>query len=621
MKRVALISMPFAAVDYPSLALGLFKSRLDAEGISNRTFYLNIDFARMVGFGPYTELVTRPPAYFAAEQIFASAAFGAALPGDAEYYAKAGLGADQCRQLQAVKSRVEVFLSEAMAQVPWHDFDIVGFTSLFEQNLASLALARRIKAAHPDKIVVVGGPNFEGIMGRTFHRLLPFIDYVCSGEADDTFPELIKRLSFGHPLGDLPGIVYRDNGMTRATPPAPMVTRMDALPLPDFSDYFAQIQAIDLPAGADPCVLIETSRGCWWGEKNHCTFCGLNAQTMTYRAKTATRAVDEIARMRERYDIRFVRVVDNILSTSFFDDFLPMLADRQLGVTIFFEVKANLRKQQIRILRDAGVTIVQAGIESLATPVLKLMRKGSNALMNVQTLKWCKEFGVSCDWNLIYGFPGEGPEDFAQQVAFARVMSHLDPPTGCGPIRLDRFSPNYDHAAELGFKNVRAMDWYRFVYPFSPRELNRVAYYFDFDYVKSIDDGGHLPDLHAAVSHWKRRTDRLYAVQDGNDAIICDSRLGAVRSHVRLNGLERLVFEAADAITTPNRLLQVAQQYGSVEEDQIADILELLVDHRFVAEEQGRYLALPVLTYQPELSLAPSACIPAHGAFLVSAGA
>jgi len=42
MYRVALVSMPFAAIDYPSLALGLFKSRLDREGIPCDIHYLNI---------------------------------------------------------------------------------------------------------------------------------------------------------------------------------------------------------------------------------------------------------------------------------------------------------------------------------------------------------------------------------------------------------------------------------------------------------------------------------------------------------------------------------------------------------------------------------------------------
>ena len=100
----------------------------------------------------------------------------------------------------------------------------MGFTSLFEQNLASIALAWRLKWHFPQLRVVFGGPNVEAIMGETLHRRLPFIDFICSGEADETFPELIKRLGYDHPVHDLPGIVFRSGTMSVATRPAPMVT-------------------------------------------------------------------------------------------------------------------------------------------------------------------------------------------------------------------------------------------------------------------------------------------------------------------------------------------------------------------------------------------------------------
>src|SRR5262249_12032796 len=157
---------------------------------------------------------------------------------------------------------------------------------------------------------------------------------------------------------------------------------------------------------------------------SHCTFCGLNSQSMEYRSKSADRAVAEVEALQKRYGVNFVRVVDNILNHGFFDDFIPSLARKKLGGTVFFEVKANLRKHQIRMLSEAGVNLVQAGIESLSTHTLKLMRKGSTALMNAQTLKWCKEFRVKCDWNLIYGFPGECPDDYRKSLELARVLTH-----------------------------------------------------------------------------------------------------------------------------------------------------------------------------------------------------
>ena len=601
MYRVALVSMPFAAIDYPSLALGLFKSRLGQEKIPCDIYYLNMTFAEMIGYPAYSALITRPPSYFACEQLFAESAFGALAPSDESYWTASGLDASVRQELAAIKSQVEPFLARCMAEVDWGAYDIVGFTSLFEQNLATLALSARVKTAHPHVITVFGGPNFEAVMGQTFHRLLPWIDFVCSGEADDVFPELIKRLAYRHPVHDLPGLVYRRNGVTRVTGPAPMTSRLDELPIPDFSDYFARVRAMSLPPGADPCVLMETSRGCWWGEKNHCTFCGLNSQSMKYRTKSAKRAVNEVAELKGRCGIGFVRVVDNILNHDFFDDFLPELAERRLGVTVFFEVKANLRKHQIATLRRAGVTVVQAGIESLSTHTLKLMAKGSTSLMNIQTLKWCKEYGVLCDWNLIYGFPGETPDDYAGSVRLAQTLTHLWPPTGCGRIRLDRFSPNYDRAEEKGLRNVRPMKWYSFLYPFRQEDLAQVAYYFDFDYAEPIDDGGYLPALQEAVARWKASDDHLTASQQNGAMVIDDTRPVALATRYTLRGAERLVLENCDQITTVHRLRQVVSELLDEElsESRVCEILGWLIDCRLVVQERERFLGLPVLTYAP----------------------
>jgi hypothetical protein len=206
--------------------------------------------------------------------------------------------------------------------------------------------------------------------------------------------------------------------------------------------------------------------------------------------------------------------VDNILSPNYFKDLLPEIARRPLKANYICEVKSNLKKHQIKALADAGVT-VQAGIENLSTHVLNIMAKGSNSLMNIQTLKWCRQYGVLADWNLIYGFPGEGPEDYRKNLELAKMLTHLNPPSGCGRIRLDRFSPNFDSAEEHGLTNVRPLKFYRYVYPFDRRTLSDLIYYFDFDYKNEIDDAGCIPALEEIVRQWKSRGDQLYAETGG----------------------------------------------------------------------------------------------------------
>src|SRR5262249_20093691 len=199
---------------------------------------------------------------------------------------------------------------------------------------------------------------------------------------------------------------------------------LDTLPIPDYDDYFIQRSQSPIGHRVKPSVLMESARGCWWGQKSHCTFCGLNGLTMGVRVKKATRAIGGITYLLPRYDTRIVRFVDNILSPNYFKELLPEIARQGIHADFICEVKSNLKKPQIQALADAHFS-VQAGIENLSTHTLDLMGKGSNALINLQTLKWCMEKGVFVDWNLLYGFPGEVPHDYERNLELARVATHL----------------------------------------------------------------------------------------------------------------------------------------------------------------------------------------------------
>jgi len=153
-------------------------------------------------------------------------------------------------------------------------------------------------------------------------------------------------------------------------------------------------------------------------------------------------------------------------------------------VTLFYETKSNLKKEQVRLLRDAGVTMIQPGIESFSDEVLRLMKKGVSGLQNIQLLKWCKEIGVEPLWNFLLGFPGETPDEYARMAAVMARVCHLPGPTGVTAIRLDRFSPNFIDAAQFGFTRVRPLPFYGFIYDLPEDTRRNLAYYFSYEYKK-----------------------------------------------------------------------------------------------------------------------------------------
>jgi len=600
MKRVLLIDMPFGDARCPSLALGMFKTSLERKGIGCDIQYLKLLFAAMVGWEDYV-WVTPLTALLAGERTFARTFFGSDIPSDAEYfqYASAYLPPQDIRRLESMARCVGPFLETCMTNIPWDRYDVIGFTSMFEQNVASLALAYEIKRRFPEKVIVFGGANCEDIMGVTLHRCFPFIDYVCSGEADRSFPELIDRIERGQPVSDVPGIVYRANGASVPTGNSERITDMDALPVPDYSEYFRALQMYSSPGWLNPAVLAEASRGCWWGQKVMCTFCGLNGTTIQSRSKSPGRVLDEIELLVNRYNANYVRMVDNMLNPPYFETLLPELERRNSGVRIFFEVRPTLKKDEVKKLAAAGIHDVQAGIENLSTNMLRLMKKGSTSLSGIQMLKWCKQYDIYADWNIIFGFPGEQPADYARNVELVRLLTHLNPPGGVGPFRMDRFSPNYEKASEIGFTDVRPHQVYRFVYPFSDKILSNLVYFFEFRYKEEINDGGYASQLNDEVAAWKSRQDQLTGVPNGEELLVYDSRPVAVESQTHLRGIRKHILEYCDKAHTVDQLQQrlKAEKNEGVAKEEITSVLEEFMHSKLMIKEGSWHLGLPVMPH------------------------
>ncbi|HSD26627.1 MAG TPA: RiPP maturation radical SAM C-methyltransferase, partial [Vicinamibacteria bacterium] len=533
---VLLVCMPFGGVFSPSIGLSLLKAELAAEGIPARVVYFSIRFAELVGQDFYYKLASDGiPSIenLAGEWIFSRALFGSRpeneeyvdailrkrvnwITNDSERPASPTLVARILRAREAVDG----FLGQCRQDLVQARPKLIGFSSMSQQHVASLALARLVKRSLPETFVVFGGANCADVMGAETVRRFPFVDAAVSGEADLVFPELVRRVLEGRSVAGLPGVRTRDE----AEPPAgrfshgPMVQDLDALPHPDYGDYVRQFEASRYGPAWLPRIYVETSRGCWWGQKSQCTFCGLDSRTIGYRRKSARRSIDEIVSLTKRHPGCPVEATDNILDMRALDDFVPELASRRPRVDLFYEVKANLRKEQLRRLREAGVSIVQPGIESFSDPVLRMMRKGTTAVQNIQLLKWCKELGITPYWNLLWGFPGEPPEEYARMARLVPLLTHLVPPKGFGAIRLDRFSPNFTAAQRLGFTDVAPLAPYRHIYGLPLEALQNLAYFFGFRYREPRDVDGYVRPLEKELERWRKvgaRSELFSAAVDG----------------------------------------------------------------------------------------------------------
>ena len=433
-------------------------------------------------------------------------------------------------------------------------------------------------------------------MGLETVRQFAFVDAVVSGEADRVFGDLAMQLTGRAPRADLPGVITQAAASApsahRPAATAPAVTDLDALPYPEYRDFFEQFERSRFARTWQPSVFVETSRGCWWGERMHCTFCGLNGETMAYRSKSAPRALAELTHLSSAYPECDIQVVDNILDLKYFKTLLPELAARKLPVSLFYETKSNLKKDQVRLLRDAGVLTIQPGIESFSDRVLKQMKKGVSGLQNIQLLKWCKELGVHPIWNFLIGFPQESPEDYFEMAGLTARVCHLPRPSGVSVIRLDRFSPNFTEAGQLGFTRLRPLPFYEFLYDLPEAARRNLAYYFSYDYKAPQNVARYADPLVRSVHAWKTtwRNAELVSVDLDDRLFVFDTRPRAAAPIAVLDGDDRRLYQACDAIADGGRFAAAD-----------ADRLNAIAERGLMLREGGKYLSLavPLGDYQP----------------------
>ncbi|MFC7588094.1 RiPP maturation radical SAM C-methyltransferase [Nonomuraea antimicrobica] len=293
--------------------------------------------------------------------------------------------------------------------------------------------------------------------------------------------------------------------------------------MPDYDAYFDQWAPSRVANWAAPVLVVEAARGCWWGEKHHCTFCGLNGSFMQFRSKSPATFFDEIVTLARRHQILDVCVVDNILDMSYLSSLVPSLIESGYDLRFHYEIKSNLRLDQLRLLAQAGIVTVQPGIESLSSHVLRLMDKGVSGCQNVRLLRDASTAGVVTSWNYLYGFPGETSQDYETVLAQIPALHHLMPPETVNRIAIERFSPYFDRP-ELGFADLKPTAQNSLIYGLPEEELLDISYIFDAA-PRGIDENA-ADRLREVLDGWRdeARKSRLTQCDLGHRIVLVSRR-------------------------------------------------------------------------------------------------
>lgn len=622
--EVALVTMPFAELATPSVAIGILKSALDQAGISTRVVEAQILFAERIGPGAFQSLKGALN-LLAGDWMFSKAAFPDFAPDDDEYLDRVGrilCGHDPQRfidHLLDLRYEAGLFVDDLARQLVEDRPRIVGCTSVFQQHCAVLALLRRIKELDPSILTMIGGSNCESEMGKATLVSFDWVDVVVSGDADDLIAPLCRMLLAegpGRTAEELPPGVFAHDHRRRwlageELPATRHVLRnMEDSPVPDYDGYFDTLRSSLTSSVIFPGLPIETSRGCWWGQKNHCTFCGIESGSMRFRSKSADRVLAELEELVGRYRVPRIKTVDLILDMAYFKDLLPRLAEEKRGYKIFFEVKANLSRERMKALREAGVLWIQPGFESLHDEALQLFDKGTTAATNVQALKWAREQGIWVIWSILTELPGERAEWYSEMAPVCELLTHLQPPMTWNAIEYHRFSPYHRTPERFGLELAASWMHY-YVYPVDGRTMQDLAY--RFQDVKGLDLGPDEPppfggfpldrnlsaqarELMQAIAEWRdlffsKNPPAMTLSDEGDHGVIRDTRPCAPSERVELRGVPYRIYRFCEAARTRDAIARELAADGVAQEEVEAALADLC-GRKLLAPLSDRYLAL-----------------------------
>jgi ribosomal peptide maturation radical SAM protein 1 len=605
--------MPWAPFSEPSLGLAILKAQLTREGIAARVFHEGPSLLRHLTAGAYQQIAE---CWGLDEFAFTGVLDGAFTDDQIQCVMERALSHTEMGSTRAFRNATELaeavielrhrivpaYLAECAERILAYQPTMVGFTCMFDQTLAATALASLLRHSRPDLLIVLGGYALEGPPGIEILKAFPHIDAIALGDGEPAIGALARASVREGALHTIPGVVVQGDRQA----PGRSLANLAESPAPDYDDWFADLKRLreeERVTIRTTVLPVESSRGCWWGQKHHCVFCGIDEETLKYRNKDADSVLAMLSHMRERYgDGMPFRFADYIFPARFHTELLPRLAAIDPPYELTCEIKANQTAEKIKAFADAGFAELQPGIESFDTHVLRLMDKGVSGMQNVFLLREGFRYGIQINYNFLYGLPGDRAEWYARMAKLLPRLFHLTPPFSRTETIVTRFAPLQTDPHRFGVatkpRHHRCYDCL-FSEEFLSRtqfELDNYAYYFGRNFKYDADVVPHYWTLTALIDLWKRqhlnRLVELTWADDSERVTVVDSRRREAPVIREIWGVARDVF--LGCLDKPIARRELADEVGASESDAEAAIEVLDRDELIWTEDELVFgLAIP----------------------------
>ena len=593
-----LLSMPFSMPYMPSIALGILKSAAVSAGIRTKVFYTNLYMAHFLGIESYKNLsyIANSTNQFIETlfQPFAGYESYSSMEEIEIYLMRAsdfseGQVKSFVRMIESIRMKADQYLDEVTDRILDAGPKAVGASYLFQQANVILAVFKKIKARNPQIVTFIGGSSCSEYAGQALVDHMEQVDYVFCGESDDIFSEALGLMMNGDNetlRAKFPSVLQKGG-----IPQGHVMEDLNKIPYPDYDDYFEQVEELGLSECLEIELPFEASRGCWWGCKNKCRFCGLHfdKDMIAYRKKSADRVADELKYLRKRYNNRNFFFCDCILANEHIKELPPLL--EQEDYRLYAEVKTNMGYEEFKGLRECGFRWFQPGIEAIQDDLLTSMNKGNRAIKHIEFLKWSRTFGIYIFWNIITGFPDEKKAWYDESMEYMRLIHHLIPPNRSRLVYQRNSLYTINHK-DYGI-NVHPSEMYGYYFGKDPDFHNAFAEYFDAD----CKEQPYLEELDREIRLWSADFENgciLTYFDDGTYMGIYDGRGLTGEMRLVLDGLlRRLCAGSVSPVKISGLKEELIPEYSEDEIDK--GIEELITEYKLMIriKDEILFLALP----------------------------
>ncbi len=343
-----------------------------------------------------------------------------------------------------------------------HPPDVICTTATSAQLGEAEEIARAAARFRPSALRVIGGPHVS-VLPEDFLRHSDF-QVACIGEGVETLAELALRRSAGPEVdwAAIAGIAFKDGtGDVRRN--------RRRRPAFDLDDYPFPSRSLDLfwPHLEDPrqnarhpvCVL--AGFGC----PHDCIFC---AQRCIHDGKVRERSAEsigaEVKWLHARGFRKFAFVQETFLNSKRrVRRFCELTTEARLNIEWAVELRADqVDFEDLARMRKAGLTFVQAGVESGDPELLRGMRKSVGLDQVVRLTEWCRALEIHTTFYLLVGLPGQGWQSILRSALLVLEHTPFNRLTGHASVSIATPYPGTRIARD---RSVRIVNWTHHSWP------------------------------------------------------------------------------------------------------------------------------------------------------------